>query len=59
MAATGSCVAAQGFYSCPKWKLLCSFWAGPLKRGLSFSGACGLFLDLGWSPRLLHWQDDS
>ena len=27
--------------------------------GLSYSEACGIFLDQGWNPCLLHWQTDS
>ena len=37
-------------------------WAqstGPVAVGLSRSEACGVFLDQGWSPCLLHWQVDS
>ena len=28
-------------------------------RGLSCSTACGIFLDQGLNPCLLHWQEDS
>jgi len=27
--------------------------------GLSCCKACGIFLDQGWNPSLLHWQADS
>ena len=27
--------------------------------GLSCSKACGIFVDQGWNPSLLHWQADS
>ena len=28
-------------------------------HGLSCSAACGIFLDQGWNPCLLHWQTNS
>ena len=28
-------------------------------HGLSYLAACGIFLDQGPNPRLLHWQADS
>ena len=28
-------------------------------QGLSYSAARGIFLDWGWSPRVLHWPADS
>ena len=28
-------------------------------RGCSCSAACGIFLDQGWNPCVLHWQVDS
>ena len=28
-------------------------------HGLGCSKACGIFLDQGWNPSLLHWQADS
>ena len=30
-----------------------------LAHGLNCSTACGIFLDQGWNPCLLHWQADS
>ena len=44
-----------GFSSCGSWAL-----EHRLNRPrLSCSMACGIFLDQGWNPRLLHWQADS
>jgi len=44
-----------GFSSCGSWAL-----EHRLNRlRLSCSMACGIFLDQGWNPRLLHWQADS
>ena len=28
-------------------------------HGLSCSTACGTFMDQGWNPCALHWQEDS
>ena len=44
---TGSVVAAPG---------LRSTGSVVVAQGLSCSAACGIFLDQGSNPRLLHWQ---
>ena len=69
---TGSLLLLGLFSSCSEWGLLstggarashfCRFsccGAQASEHGLSCSKACGIFLDQGLNPCLLHWQADS
>ena len=55
----------MGFGSCGWRAQYLQFWALEHKLnscgtwGLSWSEACGIFLDQGSSPHLLHWQGDA
>ena len=52
-----SAAVAGGLSSCASWALECRF------RGcgaqVSWSPACGIFLDQGWNLCPLHWQAES
>ena len=52
-----SVVAAHGFSSCGSWTL--QHRLNSCGKGISCSVACGIFLDSGLNPCLLHWQADS
>ena len=54
----GSVAAARRLASCSTWALEPA-GSVVVAHGLSFSAACGIFLDQGLNPCPLHWQADS
>ena len=52
-----SVVAARGLSSFGSWAL--EYRLSSCGHGLSCSSACGILLDQGLNPCLLHWHEDS